>query len=116
MCPLWLKEEAEWGTWMFIIPLVCFNIVEFYLSDRVKGHFNGEQLVFGDLVNVDMFLTTTGRGEDIWWPTKLCEWYDRWSAQFGEGDRISIQSCFNYRPTHEYWESRLREPDRSMNR
>ncbi|RYQ93247.1 hypothetical protein Ahy_B09g099517 [Arachis hypogaea] len=60
ICPQWLREEAEWETWMSVIPLVCFNIVE------VKRQFNGKQPVPGPSVNVDWFLTTTGRGEDVW--------------------------------------------------
>ncbi|MED6200326.1 hypothetical protein PIB30_083984 [Stylosanthes scabra] len=33
-----------------------------------------------DLVNVDAFLTTTGRDEDIWWPTHRTTraWYESW--------------------------------------
>ncbi|QHO00522.1 uncharacterized protein DS421_13g407160 [Arachis hypogaea] len=88
---------------MSVVPLVCFNEVEFYHADRVKSQFNGEQPVPRDPVNVDNFLTTTGRGEDFWWPTKLREWYDRWRARFREGYRISIQPCLDYRPTQEYW-------------
>ncbi|RYR42068.1 hypothetical protein Ahy_A08g038515 [Arachis hypogaea] len=42
MCPQWLREEAECGTWMSVVPLICFNIVEFYQADRVKRQFNGE--------------------------------------------------------------------------
>ncbi|RYR11197.1 hypothetical protein Ahy_B05g079671 [Arachis hypogaea] len=26
ICPLWLNDEAEWRTWMSVVPLVCFNI------------------------------------------------------------------------------------------
>ncbi|RYR03530.1 hypothetical protein Ahy_B06g082554 [Arachis hypogaea] len=76
LCLLCLENEAEWGTWMSIVPLVCFNIVEFHHEDRP---------VAGVLVNVDRFLTSTGRGEDVWWPTKLWEWYDHFRDWFEEG-------------------------------
>ncbi|RYR73725.1 hypothetical protein Ahy_A02g008209 isoform A [Arachis hypogaea] len=69
ICP----EEAEWGTWMSVVPLVCFNIVEFYHANWVKRQFNGEQLMPGDPINVDKFLTTIGQGKDVWWPTNLHE-------------------------------------------
>ncbi|QHO35401.1 uncharacterized protein DS421_9g275140 [Arachis hypogaea] len=38
---LWLKEEAEWGTWMFVVPLVYFNIVEFYYVDPDGARMSG---------------------------------------------------------------------------
>ncbi|RYR51327.1 hypothetical protein Ahy_A06g026346 [Arachis hypogaea] len=80
-------------------PLVCLNIVEFHQVDLVKRQFNGEQHVPSAPVNVDRFLTSTGWGKDVWWPGKLDEWYAGWTACFAEGHRISIQPCFDYRPT-----------------
>ncbi|KAL4364790.1 hypothetical protein AHAS_Ahas07G0041300 [Arachis hypogaea] len=50
-----MDEEAEWGTWMFVVPFVCFNIVEFHQVDRVKCQFNEEQSVPGAPVNVDRY-------------------------------------------------------------
>ncbi|QHN78549.1 uncharacterized protein DS421_19g662250 [Arachis hypogaea] len=38
---VWLKEEAEWGTWMFVVPLVYFNIVDFYYVDRDGARMSG---------------------------------------------------------------------------
>ncbi|QHO27994.1 uncharacterized protein DS421_7g212800 [Arachis hypogaea] len=81
-------EEAEWRTWMSIVPFVCFNIVEFYQADWVKRQFNGEQPMPRDPINIDKFLTTTDRGEDVWWPTKHQKWYDRWRTWFEEGHQI----------------------------
>ncbi|RYR11196.1 hypothetical protein Ahy_B05g079669 [Arachis hypogaea] len=40
--PLWLKDEAEWGIWMFVVLLVCFNVVEFHHVHRVKCQFGGK--------------------------------------------------------------------------
>ncbi|KAL4337235.1 hypothetical protein AHAS_Ahas12G0089900 [Arachis hypogaea] len=85
-------------------PLVCFNIVEFHQVDRLKRQLNGEQPVLVTPVNVDRFLTSTGWGEDVWWPDRLEEWYASWMTHFAEGHRISIQPCFDYRPTWEYWD------------
>ncbi|RYR25312.1 hypothetical protein Ahy_B02g059007 [Arachis hypogaea] len=73
LCTAGYLLEAEWGTWMSVVPLVCFSIVEFYHANWVKRQFNGEQLMPGDLINVDKFLTTIGQGEDVWWPTNLRE-------------------------------------------
>ncbi|RYQ91645.1 hypothetical protein Ahy_B09g097632 [Arachis hypogaea] len=42
MCPPWFIDEAEWGTWLTVVPFVCFNIVEFHQVDRVKRQFNRE--------------------------------------------------------------------------
>ncbi|QHO02430.1 Serine/threonine protein phosphatase 7 long form isogeny [Arachis hypogaea] len=103
ICPLCLKEEAEWGTWISVVPLVFFNIVEFHHLDRVKRQFNGEQLVSGDPVNVDKFLDYNGPRRRRLVTYKLHEWYDRWRVRFGERHCISIQPCFDYRPTQEYW-------------
>lgn len=104
MCPPWFLDEAEWGTWLSVVPLVCFNIVEFHHADRVKRQFNGEQPPPEPPVNVDRFLTTTGRGDDVWWPEKHSEWYDLWRARFAPGHRIVITACHDYRPTVEYWD------------
>ncbi|RYR24615.1 hypothetical protein Ahy_B02g058127 [Arachis hypogaea] len=41
----WLREEAEWGIWRSVVPLVCFNIVKFHHVDWVERQFSGEQLV-----------------------------------------------------------------------
>ncbi|MED6111620.1 hypothetical protein PIB30_053866 [Stylosanthes scabra] len=43
--------------------------------------FGADQLIPVDPVNVDAFLTTTGRGEDVWWSTHrtTTAWYESWS-------------------------------------
>ncbi|RYR07717.1 hypothetical protein Ahy_B05g075133 [Arachis hypogaea] len=71
--PKWVRTPREWRTWLSVVPLVFFNIMEFYQPNRVKRQFKGEQLVPVDSVNVDWFLTSTGRGEDVRWPTRLHE-------------------------------------------
>ncbi|QHO01082.1 uncharacterized protein DS421_13g411920 [Arachis hypogaea] len=91
------------GHMMCVVPPVCFNIIEFHHVDQVKHQFGGKQPVLAAPVNIDRFLTTTGWGKNVWWPTKLWEWYDGWRARFEEGHRISIQPFTDYRPTQEYW-------------
>ncbi|RYQ92572.1 hypothetical protein Ahy_B09g098797 [Arachis hypogaea] len=104
LCPPWFCEEEEWGTWLSVVPLLCFNIVRFHHVDRVKRQFNGEQQVPGIPVNLDRYLTTTGRGEDVWWSLKLKEWYDRWHQRFDPGHRITVHHTFDTRPTLEYYD------------
>ncbi|RYR05468.1 hypothetical protein Ahy_B06g085333 [Arachis hypogaea] len=101
----WLRfdEEEEWGTWLSTVPLVCFNIVRFHHVDRVKRKFNGEQQVLGTPVNLDRYLTTTGRGEDVWWPERLQQWYDDWTQRLDPGRRITVHHTFDTRPTREYY-------------
>ncbi|RYR58919.1 hypothetical protein Ahy_A05g024779 [Arachis hypogaea] len=73
--------------------------------DRLHfDEFNGEQQVPGTPVNLDRYLTTTGRGEDVWWPLKLKEWYDMWHQRFESGRRITVQHTFDTRPTLEYYD------------
>ncbi|XP_072083686.1 uncharacterized protein [Arachis hypogaea] len=104
LCSPWFCEEEEWGTWLSVVPLLCFNIVRFHHVDRVKRQFNGEQQVPGIPVNLDRYLTTTGRGEDVWWSLKLKEWYDRWHQRFDPGHRITVHHTFDTRPTLEYYD------------
>ncbi|RYQ92419.1 hypothetical protein Ahy_B09g098643 [Arachis hypogaea] len=99
--PDWVRSTGEWRTWLSVIPFVCFNIVEFHQSDRVKRQFGGEQTVPVNPVNVNRFLTIIGRGEDVWWPTKLREWYGAFKARFEVGHMITIQPIADDRPTLE---------------
>ncbi|RYQ86081.1 hypothetical protein Ahy_B10g105742 [Arachis hypogaea] len=78
LCPHWFREEEEWGTWLSAVPLVCFNIVR--------------------------YLTTTDRGEDVWWPERLQQWYDGWRQRFDPGRRITVHHTFDTRPTGEYYD------------
>ncbi|RYR43554.1 hypothetical protein Ahy_A08g039965 [Arachis hypogaea] len=61
--------------------------------------FNGEQPVPGIPMNLDRYLTTTGRGEDVWWPERFQQWYDGWRQRFEPGHRITVQYTFDTRPT-----------------
>ncbi|QHO58330.1 uncharacterized protein DS421_3g89720 [Arachis hypogaea] len=73
--------------------------------DRLRfDEFNGEQPVPGIPVNLDRYLTTTGRGEDVWWPERLQQWYDGWRQRFEPGRRIIVHYTFDTRPTSEYYD------------
>ncbi|RYR36402.1 hypothetical protein Ahy_A09g041359 isoform A [Arachis hypogaea] len=82
LCPPWFREEEEWGTWLSVVLLLCFNIVRFHHVDRVKRQY----------------LTTTGHGED------LKEWYDRWHQRFDPGRWITMHHTFDTRLTLEYYD------------
>ncbi|QHO01815.1 Serine/threonine protein phosphatase 7 long form isogeny [Arachis hypogaea] len=66
--------------------------------------FNGEQPVPGIPVNLDRYVTTTGRGEDFWWPERLQQWYDGWRQRFELGRKIIVHYSFDTRPTGEYYD------------
>ncbi|RYR15298.1 hypothetical protein Ahy_B04g072023 [Arachis hypogaea] len=88
LCLHWFREEEEWGTWLSAGPLVCFNIVQFHHVDRVKRQY----------------LTTTSRGENVWWPDRLQQWYDGWRQRFDPSRRITVHHTFDTRPTGEYYD------------
>ncbi|RYR09937.1 hypothetical protein Ahy_B05g078385 [Arachis hypogaea] len=104
LCPPWFLTEVEWGTWLSAVPLVCSNIVWFHQVNRVKRQFNGEQQVSDTPVNLDRFLMSTSRGEDVWWPDRLADWYEGWRRRFDPGHRISIHHSFDTRLTREYYD------------
>ncbi|RYR78658.1 hypothetical protein Ahy_A01g003500 [Arachis hypogaea] len=82
--PLWFREKEELGTWLSAVPLLCINM--------------------SDFTTLIEYLTTIGRGEDVWWPLKLKEWYDRWHQRFEPGRRITVHHTFDTRPTLEYYD------------
>ncbi|RYR65197.1 hypothetical protein Ahy_A03g011164 [Arachis hypogaea] len=120
LCPHWFREEDEWGTWLSAVPIVCFNIIQFYYVDRVKRQFNGEQPVLGIPVNLDRYervrlfylfnvfniryLITTGRGEYVWWPERLQQWYDGRRQRFESGHKITVHYTVDARSTVEYYD------------
>ncbi|RYR63749.1 hypothetical protein Ahy_A04g021510 [Arachis hypogaea] len=101
LCPDWLRSGHEIHTWRAVVPLVCFNFVEFHHVDRVKRQFGSDQQIPEDPVNVDKYLSTTARGDDVWWPEVLREWYDRWRARHQPCHMITITPEPN-RLTQEY--------------
>ncbi|RYR34127.1 hypothetical protein Ahy_A10g048852 [Arachis hypogaea] len=86
LCSPWFSKEEEWGTWMSVILLACFNLVQFHHVDRVKRQFNG--LLPGTPVNLD----------------RHHDWYNGWRRRFDPSHRISIQHTFDTRPAQEYYD------------
>ncbi|RYR57125.1 hypothetical protein Ahy_A05g022855 [Arachis hypogaea] len=62
-----------------------------------------DEWVPGILVNIDRYLTTTGRNEDVWWPKRLQYWYDGWRQRFESSRRITVHYTVDTRPTGEYY-------------
>ncbi|MED6187822.1 hypothetical protein PIB30_116749 [Stylosanthes scabra] len=103
LSPDWLRSVHEIHTWRAVVPLVCFNFVEFHHVDRVKKQLGLDQEIPKDPVNVDKYLSKTARGDDVWWPKVLCEWYDKWRARHQPDYMITITPKPDPQPTQEYF-------------
>ncbi|RYR33328.1 hypothetical protein Ahy_A10g047904 [Arachis hypogaea] len=84
LCPPWFREEEKWGTWLSAVPL---------------RQFNGKQQLPGIPVDLDRYLTSTGRGEDVWGPERRYEWYKGWRKRFDPDRRITVHHTFDTRTT-----------------
>ncbi|MED6198482.1 hypothetical protein PIB30_066715 [Stylosanthes scabra] len=68
LSPDWIRSGAEIRTWHSIVPIVCFNLVHMHDVDRVMRQLGADRPIPVDPVNNDIFLMTTSRGKDVWWP------------------------------------------------
>ncbi|MED6170020.1 hypothetical protein PIB30_026737 [Stylosanthes scabra] len=66
--PDWMRSQHEVHTWRSAMLLVCFNFVGMHHIDRVIWQYGGEQPVPRHLVDVTRFMSSTARGDDVWWP------------------------------------------------
>ncbi|QHO06313.1 uncharacterized protein DS421_14g453600 [Arachis hypogaea] len=85
---------GEWRQTSYDLMRLCAPLV-----DQVKRQFNGEQPDPGAPVNLDRFLTSNGRGEDMWWPDRLHDWYSDWSRRFEAKMYWRIPSWPSYQST-----------------
>ncbi|MED6108949.1 hypothetical protein PIB30_029048 [Stylosanthes scabra] len=76
--PDWMCSRPEVHTWRSAVPVVCFNYVGMHHVDRVIRQYGGEQPVPRHPVDKTRLMTSTARGDDVWWPTRLQLWYDGW--------------------------------------
>ncbi|MED6184305.1 hypothetical protein PIB30_046176 [Stylosanthes scabra] len=89
--PDWIRSHLEIYTWRSAVPVVCFNMVHMHHVDRVLRQYGGEQPVPMAPVDLTRLMTSTGRGEDRWWPDTLNRWYDGWR---GRGNReMTLDVC-----------------------
>ncbi|MED6138163.1 hypothetical protein PIB30_071669 [Stylosanthes scabra] len=74
--------------------------------DRVMRQLGADQPIPMNPVNVDAFLTITGRGEDILWPTHRTTraWYESWMRHTTDSVVIQIIPEPNFRGNREYLE------------
>ncbi|MED6176822.1 hypothetical protein PIB30_091943 [Stylosanthes scabra] len=76
LIPEWMRSHREIYTWRSAVPVVCFNFVHMHHVDRVLRQYGGEQPVPRAPVDVMRFMSSTGRGDDVWWPERLATWYE----------------------------------------
>ncbi|MED6129038.1 hypothetical protein PIB30_103853, partial [Stylosanthes scabra] len=93
--PDWIRSHQEIYTWRSAMPVVCFNMVHMHHVDRVLRQYGGEQPVPRDPVDLPRLMTSTGRGEDRWWPGTLSTWYEGWR---GRGSQELESGGFCHRP------------------
>ncbi|MED6200791.1 hypothetical protein PIB30_088676 [Stylosanthes scabra] len=104
LSPDWIRSGPEIRAWWSVVPIVCFNLVHMHHVDRVMRQLGADQSIPVDLVNVDAFLTTTGKGEDVWWPTHRTNraWYESWMRHATDPVVIQIFPKPDFRGNQEY--------------
>ncbi|MED6167637.1 hypothetical protein PIB30_004861 [Stylosanthes scabra] len=78
LIPDWMRSQPEVYTWRSAVPVVCFNYVHMHHIDRVIRQYGGEQPIPRLPVDVTRHMSSIGRGDNVWWPTRLHTWYDGW--------------------------------------
>ncbi|MED6195636.1 hypothetical protein PIB30_039789 [Stylosanthes scabra] len=81
LIPDWMRAHPEVYTWRSALPVVCFNFVHMHHIDRVIRQYGGEQPVPRLPVDVTRYMSSTGRGDDVWWPQRLSTWYEGWQRR-----------------------------------
>ncbi|MED6209223.1 hypothetical protein PIB30_052650 [Stylosanthes scabra] len=74
LIPDWMRAHPEVYTWRSAVPVVCFNFVHMHHIDRVIKQYGGEQPVPRLPVDVTKYMSSTGHGDDVWWPQRLSTW------------------------------------------
>ncbi|MED6199573.1 hypothetical protein PIB30_077188 [Stylosanthes scabra] len=88
--PDWIRSHLEIYTWRSAVPVVCFNMVHMHHVDRVLRQYGGEQPVPRAPVDLTRLMTSTGRGEDRWWPDTLRSWYDGWRGRGSQQAAVGV--------------------------
>ncbi|MED6194372.1 hypothetical protein PIB30_027882 [Stylosanthes scabra] len=70
LIPDWMRSRGEIYTWRSAVPVMCFNFVHMHYIDRVIRQYGGEQPIPRASVDVTRFMSSTGRGDDVWWPER----------------------------------------------
>ncbi|MED6181667.1 hypothetical protein PIB30_021453 [Stylosanthes scabra] len=78
-------------------------MVHLHHVDCVLRQYGGEQPIPRAPVDLTRLMTSTGRGEDRWWPRTLRSWYDGWRGRGSREVLVSIHACRDFRRTQEYF-------------
>ncbi|MED6131859.1 hypothetical protein PIB30_013822 [Stylosanthes scabra] len=101
----WMRSQGEVHTWRSAVHVVCFNYVGMHHIDRVIRQYGGEQPVRRHLVDVTRFMTSTARGDDVWWPQRLQTWYDGWQRRKSPEVMVTVHAGGGPRGTRQYYDS-----------
>ncbi|MED6125420.1 hypothetical protein PIB30_068380 [Stylosanthes scabra] len=104
LIPDWMRSQTEVYTWRSAVPVVCFNCVRMHHIDRVIRQYGGEQLVPQLPVDVTRYMSSTGRGDDVWWPDRLSTWYDGWRRRRSPEVLVTVHFGGDPRGTQQYYE------------
>ncbi|MED6222410.1 hypothetical protein PIB30_064180 [Stylosanthes scabra] len=98
-----MRSHREIYTWRSAVPVVCFNFVHMHHVDRVLRQYDGEQPVPRAPVDVTRFMSSTGRGDDVWWPERLATWYEGWRGRGSPQVLVTVHEG-DLRGTQRYYE------------
>ncbi|MED6202796.1 hypothetical protein PIB30_109211, partial [Stylosanthes scabra] len=104
LIPDWMRAQPEVHTWRSAVPVVCFNFVHMHHIDRVIRQYGGEQPVPRLPVDVTRYMSSTGRGDDVWWPQGLSTWYEGWQRRRSPEVLVTVHGGGDPRGHQQYYE------------
>ncbi|MED6199643.1 hypothetical protein PIB30_077826 [Stylosanthes scabra] len=72
--------------------------------DRVIRQYGGEQPVPRLPIDVTRHISSTGCGDDVWWPDRLSTWYDGWRRRRSPEVLLTVHFEGDPRGTQQYYE------------
>ncbi|MED6113627.1 hypothetical protein PIB30_072627 [Stylosanthes scabra] len=55
-------------------------------------------------VDVTRYMSSTGRGDDVWWPQRLSTWYEGWQRRRSPEVLVTVHFGGDPRGTQQYYE------------
>ncbi|MED6181888.1 hypothetical protein PIB30_023557 [Stylosanthes scabra] len=109
LSPKWIRSGPEIRAWRSVVPIVYFDLVHMHHVDRIVRQFGADQPILVDPVNVDRFLRTKGRGEDVWCHRTTRSLYESWMRQVTDLVVVEIVLKPDFRGNWKYldWWSRV---------
>ncbi|MED6128186.1 hypothetical protein PIB30_095165, partial [Stylosanthes scabra] len=104
LIPDWMRAHPEVYTWRSAVPVVCFNFVHMHHIDRVIRQYGGEQPIPRLPVDVTRYMSSTGRGDDVWWPQRLSTWYEGWQRRRSPEVLVTVHFGGDPHGTQQYYE------------